>query len=383
MRLYDFILEDMEPILVEWERFAKEVQPDGQIMDTVELRDHAEEMLRVIAADMQSPQTKGEQEDKSKGKKSRQSGDTAAEIHAIGRLGSGFSISLLASEYRALRASVLKLWAQKGYAVLPGAIEDIIRFNEAIDQSLAESIERYSEAVSMQQDVFIGILGHDLRTPLQSLSHGAQFLMHGKDMDSNIIRLGARMSRSVRRMTGMIDNLLDFTRSRIGGGMTITPHETELSAVAEQVVDEFMSYNPDRKIDYHIKGNCKGEWDAGRVAQIFQNLIGNALQYGASDSPITVTTEDRQDYAAIRVHNHGTPITKPEQTKLFDLLHRHAYAAKEGHFTRNLGLGLYIVREIAVAHGGTVSVSSSAKGGTEFEVCLPKRPGAASSPTSA
>lgn len=372
MRLFDFILENMEPILLEWEAFARGVQPADNRMDVIELRDHAEDMLRVIAADMQIPQTDREQFEKSKGRKCKQSADTAAEIHAIGRLDSGFSISLLASEYRALRASVLKLWSREGHGSQTGAIDDIIRFNEAIDQALAESVERYSEAVSIQQDVFIGILGHDLRTPLQSLSLGAQFLMQGDEADKKLSQLGARMCRSVRRMTGMIDNLLDFTKSRIGGGMSILPEETELSAVAEQVVEEFRSYNPDSDIRYDIKGNCLGEWDAGRVAQIFQNLIGNALQYGTKEKPITVEMEDLQDHVFIKVHNHGTPITEPEQQRLFDLLHRHTDAAKEGRFTQNLGLGLYIVREIAIAHGGDVDVTSSEESGTTFTVRLPR-----------
>lgn len=373
MRLFDFILENMESILLEWERFARESQPADGCMGVSELRDHAGEMLRVIAADMQIPQTERERFKKSKGEKKRQSADTAAEVHAIERLESGFSISLLAAEYRALRASVLKLWSRHDHGQQSHTIEDIIRFNEAVDQALAESVERYSEALAMQQDVFVGILGHDLRTPLQSLSAGAQLLMYGGDVDSKLIQLGARMYRSVTRMTGMIDNLLDFTKSRIGEGMDIDSEKAELAAVAEQVVEEFRSYSPDREIRYEVKGSCVGDWDIGRVAQVFQNLIGNAIQYGAKDTPITVGTEDQPDEVIIKVHNHGTPITKSEQQKLFDLLHRHANAAKEGRLSKNLGLGLYIVREIAVAHGGQVSVTSSEKNGTEFVVRLPKR----------
>lgn len=372
MRLYDFILENMEPILLDWEAFAREAQPGDCDMNVAELRDHAGEMLRVIAADMQISQTERERYEKSKGARSNQSGTTAAENHAIERLDSGFSISVLASEYRALRASVLKLWFRQGHGGQASAMEDIIRFNEAIDESLVDSIERYSEAVSMQRDVFIAILGHDLRTPLQSLSLGAQFLMHGEEGGSKLNLLGARMFKSVRRMTGMIDNLLGFTKSRIGGGMDIAQEETELSTVAEHVVDEFRSYNPDSDIHFDVKGKCIGEWDAGRLAQIFQNLIGNALQYGAQGKAITVSMEGQENQVVIKVHNHGAPIAEPEQQKLFDLLHRHAPAEKNGDVTQNLGLGLYIVREIAVAHGGDVDVTSSEEGGTTFKVRLPK-----------
>lgn len=329
--------------------------------------------MRVIAADMQVPQTALEQVEKSKGEKTQTTQDTAAEVHGVDRLEAGFSISLLTSEYRALRASVLKLWSRQGLNLTEGTIEDIVRFNEAIDEALAESVERYSHALTMQQDVFVGILGHDLRTPLQSLSHGAHFLMHGKDLPGErIVELGARMSRSVRRMTGMIDNLLDFTKSRVGGGISLAPQETQLSAVAQQVVDEIQSYNPDRNFLFTVQGNCIGNWDPGRLAQIYQNLIGNALQYGTSDTPITVSAEDLQNDVVIKVKNFGTPIDKAEQRKLFDLFHRHASATKAGRLNQNLGLGLYIVREIAVAHGGSVSVTSSEENGTEFIVRLPK-----------
>lgn len=373
MRLFDFILDNMESILLEWEKFARDEQPADGHMDVTALRDHAEEILRVIAADMQVPQTALEQVEKSKGEKTQTTQDTAAEVHGVDRLEAGFSISLLTSEYRALRASVLKLWSRQGLNLTEGTIEDIVRFNEAIDEALAESVERYSHALTMQQDVFVGILGHDLRTPLQSLSHGAHFLMHGKDLPGErIVELGARMSRSVRRMTGMIDNLLDFTKSRVGGGISLAPQETQLSAVAQQVVDEIQSYNPDRNFLFTVQGNCIGNWDPGRLAQIYQNLIGNALQYGTSDTPITVSAEDLQNDVVIKVKNFGTPIDKAEQRKLFDLFHRHASATKAGRLNQNLGLGLYIVREIAVAHGGSVSVTSSEENGTEFIVRLPK-----------
>src|SRR5690606_12671908 len=118
--------------------FARNIQPHEGDMDVVELRDHAEEMLRVMAADMQTPQTEGERAEKSKGNQLREASETAAETHAASRAASGFSINLLAAEYRALRASVLRLWLQENQARQPEDIEDLIRFNEAIDQALAE-----------------------------------------------------------------------------------------------------------------------------------------------------------------------------------------------------------------------------------------------------
>lgn len=372
MRLFDFILENMESILKEWESFARDKQPSGGDMDVGELRDHAEEMLRVIAADMQMPQTLWERAEKSKGNKPKQSVDTAAETHAVSRLASGFSISLLAAEYRALRASVLDLWLWEHERLSREQVGDLIRFNEAIDQALAESINRYSEIVEMEQNVFLGILGHDLRTPLQAISGGAQYLMYADDTDSKAAQLGARMQSSVKRMVEMIDNLLDFTQSRIGGGMRIAPAETDLYEVSKQVVGELHSNNPGRVINNEIKGNCRGYWDAARIAQIYQNLINNALQYGDRNKPVTATTEGSPAEVAIRVHNDGEPIPERERERLFDLLHRQARAGDEENPRRNLGLGLYIVREVVTAHCGTITVTSTRSGGTDFVVRLPK-----------
>ncbi len=375
MRLFDFILQNMEALLDEWENFARSIQPPEGDMKVAELRDHAEAMLRVIAADMQTPQTLWERSDKSRGGKPREIVHTAAEIHAAGRLISGFSINLLAAEYRALRASVLDLWLWEHQALQPEEVGDLMRFNEAIDQSLAEAVGRYSEIVQMEQHVFLSILGHDLRTPLQSLSQGAQYLMHAKEVDSGVAQSGARMFNSVKRMARMIDNLLDFTQSRISGGIPIAPTETNLSAVAEQVVAEFCLHVPGCSIHNEVRGDCKGHWDAGRIAQIYQNLISNALQYGDRDKAVRVTTRGDSAEVVIRVHNEGAPIPEQEQTQLFDLFHRHAALARdEKNSGRNLGLGLYIVREIVLAHGGTIAVTSTKAEGTDFTVRLPKEP---------
>jgi signal transduction histidine kinase len=374
MRLFNFIQENMEFILNEWESFARDKQPPEGDMNASELRDHAEEMLRVIVADMQTAQTEKERFEKSKGNKPKMGNYTAAEIHAVSRLASGFSIDLLAAEYRAMRATVLRLWLQEPRGLQPEEVEDLIRFNEAIDQSLAESLARYSEIVRMEQNVFLGILGHDLRTPLQSISSGTEYLIHAKDMDGRVVQMGTRMHNSVKRMTGMIHNLLDFTQSRISGGIQIAPTQTNLPEVAEQVVEELRSNNPRCLIHIENKGDCTGHWDASRLAQIYQNLVSNALQYGDQDKGVLVTNEGKSSEVVIRVHNDGAPIPEQEQERLFNPLHRHAHAESEKNPRRNLGLGLYIVQEIVSAHCGTITVTSSKAEGTNFIVRLPKEP---------
>jgi hypothetical protein len=219
MRLHQFIVLNMDKILAEWVNFARSIQPGN--MSTEDLRDHAEEMLQNIVKGIANPHVECEGRKQSNVLKPRLRGDTAAEIHADCRLNSGFSISLLASEYSALRTSILKLWLAEHKCNNAGDVKDLIYFNEGIDKALGESIARHTEAVAFSQDIFLAALGHDLRDPLAAISSGAQLLIQVGDQDSRSVKLGSQMYNSVLRMNKMLDNLLNFTQARIGGGLKI------------------------------------------------------------------------------------------------------------------------------------------------------------------
>src|SRR6476659_6981126 len=169
MRLAAFILRDTESILGEWEAFASTLFPAAASMTPLALRDHAKQILEAVAKDLSTPQTKQAQADKSLGRalKLMEAPETAAQTHAVLRARSGFDINQLAAEYRAMRASVLRLWL---VALPPGPEEreDLMRFNEAVDQALAESVDFYSQRMEQSRNLFLGILGHDLRSPLQT-----------------------------------------------------------------------------------------------------------------------------------------------------------------------------------------------------------------------
>lgn len=366
MKLHQFILDNMELILSEWVNFARSIQPSK--MTTKELRDHAEEMLRAVAKDVANLQVDGELDEKAT------EGDTAAETHADCRLNSGFSIDLLASEYRALRASVLKLWFTDNTCSNQDQADELIRFNKALDQALAESITRYTESMILSQDIFLGVLGHDLRDPLNSIGAGAQFLMYGAESNPRSVRLGSQMYASVLRMNKMLDNLLNFTQSRIGGGLKVITEHVDLAQISKQVIEEFHLSHPDRIIHNEISGDCTGDWDAGRMSQAYQNLISNALQYGAAESAVTVITTDFEDHIVFTVQNDGVPIPLESQRSIFNLMHRIPHVEEERNMKKNLGLGLYIVREIVLAHHGIISVSSTEEKGTTFRIQLPKHP---------
>ncbi len=157
-RLGDFILDNLEPILQAWKDFARTIEPPALTMDDAELRDHAMQMLQAFANDLAQPQSDNERSARSRGLGKRGRADTAAEAHAEARLISGYSVVQLVSEYRALRASVLTLWAVDAATGRSTDLEDVNRFNEAVDQALAESVARYQSMVKQSQNMFLAIL---------------------------------------------------------------------------------------------------------------------------------------------------------------------------------------------------------------------------------
>lgn len=267
MRLATFILDNLEPILQSWEDFARTIL-GTRSMDTDALRDHAEQMLRTIADDLSTSQSKAQQFDKSIGKTHKSSGETAAQSHAVLRHGAGFSINEMVSEYRALRSSVLSKWLQVIKSGTDFEVEDMTRFNEAIDQALAESVDAYSQTVKGTRNVFLAILGHDLRTPLGAIQLGAEVLLLDGSLGPKPTMLASRIYTSVKRANKIVNDLLDFTRSQSGAGIPVHRVETNLAAVCEGMAEEVLAYHPDRNILCETSGNLTGPFDAARMEQI-------------------------------------------------------------------------------------------------------------------
>ena len=375
VRLSDFILEQMEPILQAWEAFAKTIEPPALTMDRNALRDHASRMLKAIGIDLGNSHTKFEQAEKSKARGPRDEEDTAAETHAAARLMSGYTVEQLVSEYRALRASVLKLWAEKAKTGLPTDPEDITRFNEAIDQALAESVARYAQMVKRSQDLFLAILGHDLRNPLGAIIMAANVIKSATDIDSRYTAVAARIFHSGHRMNTLVNDLIDYTRTHLGSILPIKPTQTNIALICQGTVDELRIANPGRTIEFDASGDMEGLWDGGRIAQVFSNLIGNALQHGTRSTPVVVNIKSDKNHVLATVHNKGKPIEPEKIHALFEPLVRLADQGETDYPSEtSLGIGLYIAREIVRAHGGTIKVESSIDAGTDFRVHLPRTP---------
>lgn len=377
MRLAEFIVENMEAILLEWERFARSLT-SGADMDVTALRDHAEAILRSTARDMGSAQTPQQQSDKSKGlggggtESDRL--DSASKDHAIGRLGSGFDLVEVVSEYRALRASVLHLWRQSTRQADERDLDDLTRFNESIDQSLAEAVRSYSAHVDESRELFLAMLGHDLRAPLNAVMLSAQtFTLTGK-LETEQAEIAGRIPHFVRTMTAMIHDLLDFTRTRLGNGIPLSIAPLDLGALCAEVLDEFRAANPDRLFRLRCEGDVHGEWDGARLRQVVSNLVANAVEHGEERGEIALTANGNDSGVVLAVRNDGPPIPSSALPTLFKPFVRGATNPSVSQRRDGVGLGLFISREIVTAHGGTISVETSEHSGTTFKISLPRKP---------
>lgn len=370
MRLAEFIRANTASIIAEWENFARTFVPAGGHMTPLALRNHIRQILSFISDDIESAQTDAEQVTKSHGEKPRLFYPSAAETHASLRHAGGFNMDQMVSEYRALRASVTKLWCADLRDARSSDVEDMIRFNEAIDQTMTESIHDYSARLELSRNLFLGILSHDLRNPLSAISMSAQLATKVGPMNERQTMLLSQIADSTVRAGEIVTNLLDLTRTRLGSGLPIVRESMDMSYVSKLLVDEARVLHPKREFVLNLSGNLEGLWDRARIGQVFSNLIGNAVQYGFTDAPITVTVEGLPDKVVLSVHNEGVPISPDALGNIFNSLTRGEPHPDDesghGALSVNLGLGLYISKEIVTAHGGAISVTSSEKEGTTF-----------------
>jgi signal transduction histidine kinase len=366
MRLTDFIEQQRTKIIDDWVKFAATLLPWANGMSDSGLRDHADELLSAVIGDMKSPQSKAERSEKSKGKAAEGTLGRVGQRHASDRLVSGFNLDQLVSEYRALRASVLRLWeAEHG-----DSDGEVTRFNEAIDETLTESTARYSETVNNTREQFLAVLGHDLRNPLTSIVMGTAHLTSSKNLDDKESRIALRVLNSAQRMSRMVSDLLDLTRTRLGAGIPVVPKPMDLSVICQQVISEFEGSHPDRAFRFEAKGDLRGEWDSDRLMQVISNLVANAVQYGAENGVVTLAAEENGEEIELRVHNRGTPIPERMIEKIFEPMVRRQPPGDRN--VTGLGLGLYIAREIVTAHGGTLEVTSTEEEGTTFTIHVPR-----------
>jgi signal transduction histidine kinase len=370
VRLTDFIQRDMEAILSEWEAFAATLLPAAVDMNSASLRDHAEQILRAVCKDLDTAQNDEERERKSKGLAGPiDARNTAAETHALLRAQGGFNVNQMASEYRALRASVLHLWAK---ACEPSDIfiPDLVRFNEAIDQAVAESVAFFNAQIEKERNLLLGMLGHDMRGPLQVIQLTARYLSKA-DAATDVATAAARLLKSSASLKLLLDDLLDFNRTKLGLGITISPAPVDLAEAFLAEIAQLRVAYPGRSIVLEANGDASGVWDINRLNQLVGNLVANAIKYGAFSSSVRIVLNALPTEVRFAVHNHGPKIEQSMLAQIFEPLKRgldhQLVAASDG----SMGLGLYIAREIAIAHHGDISAKSD-ENETVFTVRLPR-----------
>ncbi len=372
MPLAEFILKEMEKILVEWESFAKSLYLSKVRMTSAGLRDHAEQILKAVAADLCTNQTAEMQSEKSRGQAARLANapETAAQTHAVLRAQSGMDINQLAAEYRALRASVLRLWSES--CPLDGeSLRDVMRFNEAIDQALAESIEFFSEQVDRSRNLLLGMLGHDMRSPLNAIALTAEHLA-GLNAGEEVSEAALCLIHSGEAMKELLGDLVDFSRRQMGLGIHVEVGSADLGALCADELRQHRAAHPGSTVELTLEGNLQGHWDGPRLQQVLRNLLANASAYGTPGEPVRVLVRGGENEVRLDVRNAGPAIEPAIAGRIFDPLQR---GIQPGHRANGhgLGLGLYIVRELTRAHGGEVALHS-AGAETTFSITLPRVP---------
>lgn len=351
MSLPHFIHESIEDILAEWERecgASSGAEPPAR-------RQHFGKVLRAVADEMKRVPA-------SAPAPSPESALEAPHSHA----------GKLVGDYASLRASVVRQWRRKHPTPTPSDLDDLVRFNEAMDSSLAELTATFAPSESQPQSLFLGVLNHELRTSVASILMSAQVLTHRSTPGSPEAKAAHRILRSCEQLRQSLDALSDFTKVRLGAHLDIDREIDDMGVLCRQALDAFARVDPERKIRLASDGDLSGDWDKSRIREAIGGLIGNAARFASRGSPVTIAVDGHASgHVTITVHGDGTPIDVETLRTIFDPVAR---VESENATYAGLGLGLFIVRKVVDAHGGKVSVDAKSGHGTTFTVVLPRHP---------
>lgn len=373
MKLSRFITDHLDDIIGEWECFARTLEPAASSISPAELRDHARTILQAIALDIDCSESERQKHDKSVGEGARGASETAASAHGALRQLSGFTMPQLTAEYRAMRASVLRLWLPNLTKSTKATSNDMLRFNEAIDQALQESAVAFFDQTIRARDIFLAMLGHDLRSPLATMSMAGVILTRPDEGTERTLQIGARVKRSAITMTTMVNDLLEYARSQLGGKMPITRTLNDMREICQAALEDAGAAHPECPFELKAAGELIGDFDRPRLQQVFSNLLNNAAQYRGKKHPVTIDVRGLDDKIVVHVTNFGPEIPAPLLKTIFDpMIQLPVSEQQKGPLPTSLGLGLFIANEITVAHGGTIAAESSQAAGTIFTVSIPR-----------
>jgi sigma-B regulation protein RsbU (phosphoserine phosphatase) len=268
---------------------------------------------------------------------------------------------------------VRRVVAVSGQAFLnaDGSLSQFVGVLSDISESTRQRSIAEDRALFAEQ--MVGIVSHDLRNPLSAILTGATVVALGDDLPEFKAKALARVVSSTQRARRLIDELLDFTLARVGRGLSVVRGRVDFHQLVARIIDELVPAFPSRSLRHASVGTGECEVDADRLAQLVGNLVGNAMAYGAEGTDVTVTSWLVGRTATVTVHNEGTPIPAASLASIFEPMVR---GQSENSAARSVGLGLFIVRAIAVAHDGEVTVRSTSESGTTFEFTFPSCPSA-------
>ena len=381
MRLVPFIESNVEPILGEFEAFARTMLPAAANMTIAELRNDAEKILRAVIEDMETSQNAQEQSKKSKGQRAESASAVhqAARSHALARLADLFNQNQLIAEYRAFRASVIKLWTEQIGVADRAALDELTRFNEAIDQALGESVAAFASEVEQRlrradrrKDEFLATLAHELRNPLAPITIAARIASSPSASPAQLRWSYDVVERQVHNMARLLDDLLDVSRIT-QGKLQLRTDQVNLAATIANAVEtarpiiEARGHRltvtlPERPI-YLVA-------DALRLAQVFSNILINAAKFSERNRRIDLSARVEESFAAIVIRDYGLGIEPHMLLRVFEMFAQEPSALDRTE--RGLGVGLAVVKGLVELHGGTVEARSEGLGrGSEFIVRIP------------
>jgi signal transduction histidine kinase len=378
MRLSDFIRAHSEEIAKEWEGFARTCSPAAAKMSVDQLRDHILPLLRFVAGDMDTPQTGFEQSEKAQGRQPLAKIEASeAEEHAALRIIDGFTVDQVIGEFRALRASILRLWIKHRPADFQVDAAQVTRFNESIDQMLSESVVRHgrleSEARehSSGRDAFLATLSHELRGPLAAIANGVHIVQALGATNPRLAPVAAMMSRQAQHLRRLLDDLLDLARiSRNRLSIDCVP--TDIRQCVQDAVDancEGLTQGAHiLKLDTP-EAPLVGEVDGTRIMQVISILLNNAVKYSPAGSRIDVSLTRENECALISLRDEGIGIAAETLPRIFNAF----YVTNENNPAKHgLGIGLWLARRLIELHAGTiVAKSEGPTRGAEFCVAIP------------
>jgi signal transduction histidine kinase len=253
---------------------------------------------------------------------------------------------------------------------------ELIRFNEAVDEAMTDSVARYTSRMERERTLLIGALGHDLRNPLGAVMQSAQILTIANVPEATRARAVTRILSSNKRMAEMISDLLEFASTQLGERLPVFCAPMSMRDACQLAIDEIAALHPQRAFNLDAQGVLLGNWDGARIGQMLSNLIGNAAEHSFPNTPIRVRCYESDGCVLIDVRNQGRPVPASQRHRIFEPLARgsNVTGGAPDRGGRHLGLGLYIACEIAKAHGGAIKLASSEEAGTTFTVHLPRNP---------